>query len=338
LPACTGERPVNECLRPRERDEAVVDALREARRARPDRLPWPKGALFATVTFRMGLDRTRVVRAETPSARWELASGLSAQMFAPFVRRAVGYSEWTSGPIVRREYPSCSVVVVFELGPPIRVAERDDGRSMAPFPGGFVAGLDDAAGLTKHDGAHCGMRIDLTPLGARRLFGVPMSELAGRIVALPDLLPREHLNLLDRLRDLPSWDARFELLERVLAQPLAASDTQRHAVGWAAECIEASAGSVDIGGLVRKLGYSHKHTLRLFREHVGMTPKLFARLVRFDRVRQAICSGGTPNLAEVAARLGYSDQAHLVREVRHFSGATPSGLRADINLVPEELG
>jgi AraC-like DNA-binding protein len=253
------------------------------------------------------------------------------------VRSAVGYTEWAAGPVVRRDYPSSKVVVVIEFGPPIGVAERDDGRRMARFPGGFVAGLDDAAGLTEHDGFQSGMRLDLTPQGARRLFGVPMSELTGCVIALADLLPRAHRDLCERLRDLSNWDSRFDLLERVFSERLAASESRDQAVSWAAERIEESGGTVNIQEVVRRLGYSHKHTLRLFREHVGMTPKLFARLVRFDCMRQAIARERPASFAELAARLGYSDQAHLVREVQHFAGTPPSALRVETDEILKQL-
>ena len=153
-----------------------------------------------------------------------------------------------------------------------------------------------------------------------------MSDLSGRIVALSDLLPAKHQNLAGKLRELPSWDARFDLVESVISEQLAASESQHEAISWAAQRIEESCGCLNIGELVRKLGYSHKHTLRLFNTHIGMSPKLLARLVRFDHLRQAIAS--TPaSLAVLAARFGYADEAHLIREVRHFAGTSPSELR-----------
>lgn len=242
------------------------------------------------------------------------------------MHRALGYTEWAHGPLARREIPSPKVIVVIELGPSLQVAARSDGGRMASFSGGFVAGLDDAAGCSQHAGFQFGIRLELTPQGAHRIFGVPMSELSGRIVGLSDLLPTEHRNLAGQLRDLSSWDARFDLLEHVVSQQLAASESEHEAVSWAAQRIEESCGCLDIGELVRKLGYSHKHTLRLFNTHIGMSPKLLARLVRFDHLRQALAS--TPaRLAELAARFGYSDEAHLIREVRHFAGTSAGELR-----------
>lgn len=266
------------------------------------------------------------LRTENRSSHWEVAIRQPDPKMAPFMHRALGYRERACRPLARREIPSSKVIVVIELGPSLEVAARNDRGRMASFSGGFVAGLDDAAGCSQHAGFQLGMRIDLTPQGAHRIFGVPMSDLSGRIVALSDLLPAKHHNLAEQLHDLSSWDARFDLLERVISEQLAASESQHEAITWAAQRIEESCGGLNIGELVRKLGYSHKHTLRLFNTYIGMSPKLLARLVRFDHLRRAIAS--TPaSLAELAARFGYSDEAHLIREVRHFAGTSPSELR-----------
>ena len=270
--------------------------------------------------------RTCVVRQHRGSSR-ELVTGLPAPAIAPFVSRMVGFTEQTAGPTAHHEMPCSKVMIVIPIGPPLHVAARN-GRSLTRFSDGLVAGVDDAAGRSQHEGFQCAVRFDLTPQGARRILGVPMSELAGQIVSLPDLLPPSQRDIAVRLSELSSWSVRFELLASVLAARLAASDEPQHAgIGWAAQRIEASGGRVDIGQLVHKLGYSHKHTLRLFREHIGMTPKLFARLVRFEGVRRAIRTTPQASLAELADRFGYSDQAHLVREVRHFAGASPTELR-----------
>lgn len=278
-------------------------------------------------------ERIRVVA--TLASRQELVTSRPDPALAPFVHRMTGYTEHAAGPIAHNEMPSSKVIVVIPLGPPLQVAARG-GRSLTTFSDGLVAGIDDAAGRTQHEGFQRGVRFELTPQGARRILGMPMSELSGQVVSLADLLPASLRDVYARLRELPSWRERFDLLASVLSEQLAASDEPVHeGIGWAAQRIDASGGRVDIAELVRKLGYSHKHTLRLFREHIGMTPKLFARLVRFEHVRRAIRSPKPVSLAELADRFGYSDQAHLVREVRHFSGLAPTELRLTSAFDPE---
>ena len=82
---------------------------------------------------------------------------------------------------------------------------------------------------------------------------------------------------------------------------------------------------MDIAALSRELGYSHKHLVSLFRDQIGLSPKLAARLLRFDRLVRELRLGPRP-WAKLAYELGFSDQAHLAREVRRFAGLTPSAL------------
>lgn len=285
----------------------------------------------------MPAEEVRTLHATTASSRWELVSAPRPAALAGLVHRAFGYSEVSVAPMARSVLPSSRVLVVFELGAPIRVAARDDGRELSRFGGGFVAGLDDVSGFTEHDGRQSGLRLELTPDGARRLFGISMAELSGRILDLSDVLPREHRGLLERIRDASTWDARFAALMTTLGRRLTEAETRHPGVMWAARRIEESSGMIDVGELVRTLGYSHKHTLRLFREHVGLTPKVLARLVRFERLREAIIQQGRGHLAELAARFGYADQAHLGREVRHFAGVAPGTLCSDLDIF-EQLG
>ena len=65
-----------------------------------------------------------------------------------------------------------------------------------------------------------------------------------------------------------------------------------------------------------------------FIDHVGMSPKGYAGLVRFDRLTQRLWCSPNPSWADLALASGFADQAHLAREVRRFSGLSPTGLRA----------
>jgi AraC-like DNA-binding protein len=269
-----------------------------------------------------------VARGEIGGSSWEVASRPLAPALAPFVRERSGYAERTPGALRRRELPGPRVVVILEMGPPLAVTREAPGASASCFRGGFVAGLDDGPTMTEHAGFQAGIQLDLTPIGARLVFGVPMSELAGRLVALDDVLPREHRGLASALGAMPTWDARFDHLDRVLQRLVASARTDTRAVGWALRAIEERGGDVDVRGLVKSLGYSAKHTIRLFREQAGVPPKLYARLVRFQRLVDRLKEGPPGTWGGLAAELGYYDQSHLARDVKQFAGTTPTGAKA----------
>jgi AraC-like DNA-binding protein len=87
--------------------------------------------------------------------------------------------------------------------------------------------------------------------------------------------------------------------------------------------------------LARELGYSQKHVIHLFREHVGVPPKLLARIVRFERLMRCLRAGTVESWSELALRFGYYDQSHMVHDVRRFTGATPTEARALLAESPD---
>jgi AraC-like DNA-binding protein len=271
--------------------------------------------------------RAKVEQGSNGGVRWEMAARPLPAVLRPWVTKCDGYGEWAGEPVARREVPGPRVVVILEIGAPIRVHDPIDEGKLTTFTGGFVAGLDDRSTLTTHDGVQRGIQIDLTPTAARRCFDRPMSELLGRVVSLVDLLPRSERHLCERLAELGDWDARLEVVETLLAERITACRADTRVAEWATRRIEACGGALDLDALARELGYSSKHVISLFHEHVGMTPKRFARVVRFDRLVRHLRSGGAGSWAELAARFGWFDQAHLSNDVKRIVGVSPSKAR-----------
>ena len=137
-------------------------------------------------------------------------------------------------------------------------------------------------------------------------------------------LAREVSELRDRLGEAPSDDARLDLIESWLRKRMRSRTPPTRAVSHAVEIIQRGADVVRIGRLADEIGISHKHLLREFERCVGLTPKVLARVYSFQRVIYSVGQRPEVNWAETAARCGYYDQAHLIREFRAFSGLTPS--------------
>ena len=255
---------------------------------------------------------------------FERASRTPCAPLRRHVRSIEGYAERSPVPRSRREFPEPWVVVIIEFGPPLRVTLGGDERNAARHPGGFVAGLGDQFAITEHAGCQRGVQVDLTPTGAWRLFGIPMSKLSGRIVALRDVLPVEVPALTEQLSTAHDWEMRLDLVESFLARRVLGARLDSARIDWAVAQIESSGGILDVGSLARDLGYSHKHLISLFREQVGIPPKLLARLVRFERVRRAAHADARIGWSGLALGHGYCDQSHLAREVKQLTGLTPT--------------
>jgi len=234
------------------------------------------------------------------------------------VESYTAYAELAAAPMRRLEVPFAGIPLILSLGPSLLV----DGVRHSSF----AAGLDDRATVTEFTGEQRGIQVDLTPLGARRLLGLPMAELARRVVPIEDLLGCERL--VERLRDAPDWQARFAVLDafmlRRLAEAAPVAPQLEHA--WAR--LRCSDGAVEIATLAGEVGWSRRHLAARFGAEVGLAPKTVARVMRFERVTRDLRAGGGGGLADIAYARGYADQAHLNRDFRAFAGTTPTDYAA----------
>jgi len=177
----------------------------------------------------------------------------------------------------------------------------------------------------------CG--VSFAPASASPFLGMPASELTGKVVDLFELWGRDGPLLRERLLQAPTAAARLDVLEAELLARGRASKPRDEAV--AAGCSLLTRGA-SVRAVGVQLGLSPRRLIERFQVHVGVKPKLFARIARFQRVLES--AGEELTWATLANEHGFSDQAHLVREFRAFSGATPVAYRPrsneDRNHVP----
>lgn len=242
-----------------------------------------------------------------------------------YVPRYWGYAQHTGSPVRQREPLTTTVVLIFGLGTSLTL---EDGRRVESF----AAGLSDACPWIEHDGTMRGVQVDLSPLAARMLIGVPMHELAHTVVPVEELFGRWGALLEEELACAPAWDERFSIVDRALALRLRDADAPPADVARAWERLRSSYGAVGVEQLARELRCSRKHLAARFREHVGVPPKLVARIHRFRRASDLLESSRA-SIAEVAFACGYFDESHLDRDFRAFAGTTPGAWRDDPRAV-----
>jgi transcriptional regulator GlxA family with amidase domain len=91
-----------------------------------------------------------------------------------------------------------------------------------------------------------------------------------------------------------------------------------------AHALEQFTTTADVREVVRQTGYSHRRFIALFSRAVGLTPKLYCRVLRFQHVVKLTALQQSPSWVDVALAAGYSDQPHFNRQFREFAGVTPS--------------
>lgn len=116
---------------------------------------------------------------------------------------------------------------------------------------------------------------------------------------------------------------RLTLLEEALLARWHHSWRQHPAVTWALNDFEQSGAATSVSDAARRVGLSQRRFIQAFSRHVGLTPKLYCRIQRFQQTRRAISKLAAPHWAALAVGHGYFDQSHLIRDFRAFSGLSP---------------
>jgi len=180
------------------------------------------------------------------------------------------------------------------------------------------------------------MGLTFRPGGAHALIGIDVGELGRRDVDLDALFGASARRLRQRLLETPEPLRRLALLEGWLCG-LRAEPALDPVIAHAAAVLGRVPQLVRIGALQRDSGWSAHRFGTRFREQVGMTPKQFARLLRFRAVVAQAHPHTEVRWSELAADSGYSDQAHLNHEFRAFAGITPGEFMACRGSGPNHL-
>jgi AraC-like DNA-binding protein len=233
-----------------------------------------------------------------------------------------GWVEMRTATMLRREVPAGIIPVIINLGPAYGIIDPT-GRMPPRYVDSFVAGLHESFALTESPGFGTCLQVNLNPVGASQLLGVPMHSLANSVIELEDVIGITARHLTERMQDVSDWGSRFQILDEFIANRLARSTGPSPGICWAWRQLNETGGLIGARALASELGCSHKHLITRFRREIGLPPKVMARIIRFSRVTGLLKTNQVNNWVRIANQCGYYDQAHLIRDFREFAGSTP---------------
>jgi AraC-like DNA-binding protein len=194
-------------------------------------------------------------------------------------------------------------------------------------PDCFLVGQITGPLLVRPNGPATIIGVRFRPHGASQLLGIPIDKITNSAVAL-DAISKGLHNRFERLRELCSVSEQLAALDRILIERVGRIEGEDSLIAIAVGEFERAGGMLGVGYLADRLGLSSRQFERRFRDAVGISPKLFCRTQRFQRVFQAM-ENPQSNWVDAAVHCGYYDQAHLIRDFRQFSGATPTALLSE---------
>lgn len=229
--------------------------------------------------------------------------------------------------------PTGQMHLVFRSGGgDLRLFAHESDRQGRPAGDALIGGARDGYYARAVAGRQCSVGVQLRPGAAEALFGAPAGEFTNRHTSLDDVWGGQVGTIRERLAEVSSLEDRVSVLENILAARVRKTRGIHPSV---AQALRQFTVTSDVSHVVRESGYSHRTLISEFRRSVGLTPKEYTRVLRLQRAIRGMRETGS--LADLAAAAGYSDQAHLCREFREFTGVTPGEYRHASPDAPHHL-
>jgi AraC-like DNA-binding protein len=210
-----------------------------------------------------------------------------------------------------------------------RVYDADDPRKFTTFDGSIVVGVYSAFTVIDTDEQRATAGVAFRPGGAFPFLNLPAGQLQDSNASLADLWGRQAASdLREQLLAAHSPQQKFKILEHAFLSRMNAPVEPTHpAVSFAVANFRHRP-QRPIAAITDQIGLSDRHFIQLFSQHVGLTPKLFCRVQRFQQVlRNIVSTSATDSVidwTQIALTCGYFDQSHFIHDFRAFSGINPT--------------
>lgn len=263
-------------------------------------------------------------KAAKAAALWRLTeipprSELSSVVGTFFYLRLASQDEAKERRVIVMANPA--VDLVLNLGDPFTLETFGDSQRVER--GATLHGPRPATTFLRREG-------ELLLIGARFKHGAaasllpyPVKELEQRQVPLQDLLHEAATEMTEHVRQGHTPAEQLKRLEASLGKALARLKKPDPMVRKAVKLIAQQQGDLEVSALAEHLGVSRQTVKHKFDQHVGVGPKLFGKLRRFQAVLRRLANTSKPDWTKLAQENGYYDQAHLIREFNHFTGFSP---------------
>jgi len=235
---------------------------------------------------------------------------------------------WESAPrphAKERLLPNGEPGIVFNLRDlPFRIYDAQNLSRYSSYGSAVFSGAGTEGFVIDTDSEECVFGIQFRPGGAFPFSKVPASEFANRSLPLDDLWRQNTAQMRDRLLSAATVAQKFSVAEACLMQQLVRPLELHPAVRFGLNKFCRAPHLISVSSLIEETGLSQRHFIDTFRQQVGLTPKAFSRVRRFQRALRSVHGTKEVDWVSVALGCGYYDQAHFIHDFKVFSGFTPS--------------
>lgn len=219
-----------------------------------------------------------------------------------------------------RVYPCGYATLVFHYGSPSIFQKKNSSKYIEPNL--VICGQQTSYYDLSLSGKTGMILIVFRPHGVKSFFNFPITELLNENLSLHDLINNESIELEDKLFNSPNNRQRITLLENFLIKRLI-HNNEFERVEHALKIIENSKGQIKTQDIAHEVCLGIKQLERTFSKYVGINPKKYASIVRFQNVIQMRRKHKNSSMFQLAFDNGYYDHAHFIHDFKSFTGLSP---------------
>lgn len=256
----------------------------------------------------------------------------------PYIDSIV-YSEYDPEHSVERLIPDGTVNLIMELGDePQHTFNNQDLSVKETFKGGWISGIQQEYITISAKNTKGMVVVRFKPAGSYSVLHLPVDEIRNHVIDAELILGREISRLREKIQQQVSVNQKILTIERWLRDRINDQTVPEAVIHYAVSQAQMNPSMITIKQIIDRCGYSHRHLIQLFKKHVGIAPKPYHRILRFNKVLEKINANVPLDWANLSAQCGYYDQAHFIKEFKQFSGFSPGSFLQErgefINYVP----
>lgn len=230
--------------------------------------------------------------------------------------------------------PDGTVNIIFELtGNPKYIYDNETQKQKQAYSEVWFSGvLKDYITISAHSEEM--MVVVFKPGACYPLIHKSADTYTNNVVHAKEVFGASIMTLHTHLKSLETPEEKFAAIENWIPGQLLEDDFYTNIIQFAIESIKKESSQINISKLAEKTGYSQKQFISLFKKYVGITPKQFHRITRFNEILAAVENEEVISWARIANDCGYFDQAHFIKDFKSFSGLNPKQYLSDIGDYP----
>ncbi|UII26017.1 helix-turn-helix domain-containing protein [Fulvivirga maritima] len=235
----------------------------------------------------------------------------------------------------QRVIPDGTIEMCFILGDDIKRYTTD--KDFIIQPRAMVFGQITRPYFVQPTGYVNTFAVRFYPYGFANFIDRPIKTLADKETSITELFGEEAKELENRIIEAPTTESRIEIIGNFLLQKLINPITIDHIVGSTLKALYATKGSVSISSILKDEPSKRRSLERKFSKQVGISPKQLGRIIRLQAVLKLMHERQEENLTSIAYESEYYDQAHFIKDFKHFTGVNPKQFFTDAEMMLSSL-